>query len=220
MVWSIIGGAVASTATRFGGDVMNKINNMFSGVDVSDKVTIHPNVKWTYRSGINLGDSATPPTSPINGDIFFDSTRNQFRGRINNEWIDLVSIVAHSSYPMSDETSGIGTGILYTTDAAPYTTTIDGVELTLTVAGTGTTLLTVDVHKETASNSNVFSTIFSTKPTMDSNEFTSQTATVQPVLSTSLWEKGRRLRLILDNTDGNGVSRGLKITIRGNHSVR
>ncbi len=219
MVWSIIGGALASTASRFGGDVMNKINNMFSGVDVSDNVTIHPNVKWTYKSGINLGDSMTGPTSPINGDIFYDSTRGQFRGRINNEWIDLASIVSHSSYPMSDETSGIGIGTLYTTDAAPYTTTIDGVELTLTVAGTGSRL-TADIHKETGINSNVFSTIFSTKPTMDSNEFTSQTASTQPVLLTNVWEKGRRLQLILDSTDGNGLSRGLKITIRGNHSVR
>ncbi len=220
MVWSIIGGALVSTATRFGGDVMNKINNMFSGVDVSDNVTIHPNVKWTYKSGINLGDSATPPTSPINGDIFFDSTRSEFRGRINNEWIDIGSIVEHGSYPVSDETSQLVTGTLYTTDAAPYTTTIEAVELTLTVAGTGTTLLTADIHKETALNSNVFSTIFSTKPTMDSNEFTSQTASTQPVLLNRTWEKGRRLQLILDNTDGDGLSRGLKITIRRHHLMR
>ncbi len=219
MVWSIIGGALVSTATRFGGDVMNKINNMFSGVDVSDNVTIHPNVKWTYKSGINLGDSATPPTSPINGDIFFDSTRSEFRGRINNEWIDLGGIVSHSSWPMSDETSQLIAGKLYTTEVAPYTMTIEAVELTVTTAGTGA-LLTADIHKETATNSNVFSTIFSTKPTIDSNEFTSQTASTQPVLLTNVWERGRRLQLILDSTDGNGLSRGLKITIRGHHLVR
>ncbi len=49
MAWSTITGEVASTATVFGGDVMNKINNMFNGVDISDSVTIIAAVPWTIN---------------------------------------------------------------------------------------------------------------------------------------------------------------------------
>jgi len=50
-VWATITGAGTTTATKFHGDVMNKINNMLNGTDVSDTVNIHSNVVWTFNNG-------------------------------------------------------------------------------------------------------------------------------------------------------------------------
>lgn len=49
MAWSTITGAGTTTATKFFGDVMNKINNMLNGSDVTDTVSIHSNVTWTFK---------------------------------------------------------------------------------------------------------------------------------------------------------------------------
>jgi len=49
MAWSTITGAGTSIATKFFGDVMNKINNMLNGTDVSDTVTINANVTWQFN---------------------------------------------------------------------------------------------------------------------------------------------------------------------------
>lgn len=58
MTWSTITGAGTTTATKFFGDVMNKINNMLNGTDVSDTVTIHSNVTWTFKgSALKVRDS-------------------------------------------------------------------------------------------------------------------------------------------------------------------
>jgi len=58
MAWSTITGAGVSIATKFFGDVMNKINNMFNGVDISDTVTINANVTWQFNgSAFRIRDS-------------------------------------------------------------------------------------------------------------------------------------------------------------------
>lgn len=73
MTWVTITGAGTTTATKFHGDAMNKISNMFNGTDVSDTVTIHANVTWTFKDGaFILRDSAddhsyTIRTSDIGG---------------------------------------------------------------------------------------------------------------------------------------------------------
>lgn len=51
MTWATISGAGTTTATKFHGDVMNKINNMLGGTDVSDTVTINSAVTWTFENG-------------------------------------------------------------------------------------------------------------------------------------------------------------------------
>jgi len=57
--WVTITGAGTTTATKFFGDVMNKINNMFNGVDVSDTVQIHTNVTWEFRgSSLKVSDTS------------------------------------------------------------------------------------------------------------------------------------------------------------------
>jgi len=59
MVWDTITGAGTTTATKFFGDVMNKINDMLNGVDVSDTVQIHANVIWQFRgSSLTVSDTS------------------------------------------------------------------------------------------------------------------------------------------------------------------
>lgn len=58
MTWATITGAGTTTATKFHGDVMNKINNMFGGVDVTDTVSINAAVTWTFASSIISTDGA------------------------------------------------------------------------------------------------------------------------------------------------------------------
>ena len=118
------------------------------------------------------------------------------------------------SYPLTDETTALTTGVKYVTDPAPYALTITDVIGGLTTAGTGAALFTFDILLEdTAPNTNTFTTIFTTKPTIDASEFTTTTAATPMVLSVTTVAKGKRLQLKIDTLDTNGLARGAKISI-------
>ena len=122
--------------------------------------------------------------------------------------IDIVPF----TWAASDEDSSLTTGLLYTTETGE-TRTIQDVILSLKNAPTGSTI-EVDILKETGINTNVFATVFSTKPTIMINEFTSQTSTPVPIFSTTTWEAGRRLQIVLTINDSNFASTGLKVTLK------
>lgn len=69
MAWVTISGAIASTATRFGGlDHGNKIANMFNGTDISDTVTINSAVTWTFEgAALQISDSDDSHSYDITG---------------------------------------------------------------------------------------------------------------------------------------------------------
>ena len=48
--------------------------------------TFNPNATI---AGINVGAHTAEPSTPIDGDIFYDSTANQLKGRVNAAWVDL-----------------------------------------------------------------------------------------------------------------------------------
>jgi len=123
-----------------------------------------------------------------------------------------VTAVIPSTWAASDEDTPITIGLLYTTEAAATTQTISNVILSLKNAPTGSSI-TVDVLKETGVNTNVFATIFSTLPTIDISEFTSQTAATPPVISDTTWETQRRLQLSLSVNDSNLIASGLKVSL-------
>ena len=112
----------------------------------------------------------------------------------------------------SDEDSPLNAALLYTTEASATEVTLSEVILSLKNPPTGSTI-TVDIQKETGPNTNVFATIFSTLPTIDITEFTSQTAAVAAVFSDTTWEVQRRLQIILTITDTNFAATGLKVTL-------
>ena len=116
-------------------------------------------------------------------------------------------------YPLTDEDTLPVVGVTFTTEPAPYDMKIEDVISGLTTAGTGAALFTIDILKENSVNANAFTTIFSTKPTIDAAEFTSTTAATPPVLSVTTWEKGRRLQLKIDTLDTDTLGRGSKAVI-------
>jgi len=123
-----------------------------------------------------------------------------------------AGVSAPFTWGASDEDSPLNTGLLYTTEAALVENTISDVVLSLKNPPTGSTL-TVDILKETAVNSNTFVTIFSTLPTIDINDSTSQTATIPAVISDATWEIERRLQLVLAINDSNEAATGIKVTL-------
>lgn len=122
--------------------------------------------------------------------------------------IDLVPF----TWAATDEDAPLSLGLLYTTEAG-LTRTILDVILSLKNAPTGTDI-EVDVLKETGLNTNVFATVFSTKPIIMINEFTSQTSTPLAVFSDNVWQAGRRLQIVLTINDTNFAATGLKVTIK------
>lgn len=112
----------------------------------------------------------------------------------------------------SDEDSPIVTGLLYTTEAAATEITLSDVVVSLKNAPTGLAI-EVDILKETAPNSNVFVSIFSTLPVIDTNDFTSQTSAVTPVFSDTTWQIERRLQLVLTINDDDFAATGIKVTL-------
>lgn len=117
------------------------------------------------------------------------------------------------TWPITDETTPPTTGVKYTTESAPYTMTIEDAIGDLTIAGTGVTLFEMDILMEDTVNSNSFSSIFSTLITIDAGEFTSTTATTPPELSTTTWDKGKRLQLDINVVDSGQTARGAKISL-------
>lgn len=118
------------------------------------------------------------------------------------------------AYPISDEITALSTGVKYVTEPAPYNFTITDVICGLTTAGTGATLFKFNILLEdTAPNTNTFTTIFSTMPTIDASEFTTTTATTPMVLSVTSVAKGKRLQLKIETLDSNSLARGAKIAI-------
>lgn len=115
-------------------------------------------------------------------------------------------------YAASDEDSPLSTGILYTTESSPIPRTILAVILSLKNAPIGSSI-EVDILKETGVNTDVFATIFTTKPIIEINEFTSETAPAS-MLNTSIWEGDRRMQIVLTINDTSFAASGLKVIIK------
>lgn len=125
------------------------------------------------------------------------------------------------SYPLTDETTLPTTGVKYVTEPFPYDFTLEDVIIGLKTAGTGASLFTIDVLLEdTAPNTNTFTTIFSTKPTIDASEFTSTTSATPMVLSATAVAKGKRLQLKINTLDSNSLARGAKVSLIGHATAR
>lgn len=113
----------------------------------------------------------------------------------------------------SDEDSPLVTGLLFTTEASEIFRNLSEIILSVKNAPTGSKI-TVGIQKETGPNTNVFANIFSTLPTIDINQFTSQTAAIPAIFSDPTWESQRRLQLVVVITDSNAAATGLKVSLR------
>jgi hypothetical protein len=109
----------------------------------------------------------------------------------------------------SDETTVLTTGTAKTTFRMPYAFTVTSVRASLTTAGTGASLVTVDINETGTS-------ILSTKITIDATEKTSSTATTPPVISDTSLADDAEMTIDIDTIDTDNVATGLKIYIIGN----
>ena len=107
----------------------------------------------------------------------------------------------------SDETTALTTGTKVTF-RLPFAFTVTEVRASLTTAGTGANLVTLDFEQNGT-------TILSTKITIDASETTSTTATTQPVISTSALTDDASIDCDVDQIDSGGASAGLKMYLIG-----
>ena len=107
----------------------------------------------------------------------------------------------------SDETTALTTGTKVTM-RMPFAFTLTAVRASLTTAGTGANLVTVDIEQNGT-------TVLSTAITIDATELTSTTATTPPVISTSALTDDASIDFDVDQIDSGGVSAGLKVYLIG-----
>ena len=90
----------------------------------------------------------------------------------------------------------------------PFAFTVTEVRASLTTAGTGANLVTLDFEQNGTS-------ILSTKITIDASELTSTTAATPPVISTSALTDDASIDCDVDQIDSGGASKGLKLYLIG-----
>ena len=112
----------------------------------------------------------------------------------------------------SDETTALTAGTNKVKFRMPYAFTVTEVRASLSTAGTGAQLVTVDINESGTS-------ILSTKITIDATETTSVTAETVPVISDASLADDAEMTVDIDLTDTGGVSKGLKVSIIGHKTV-
>ena len=107
----------------------------------------------------------------------------------------------------SDEETDLTTGTKVTF-RMPYAFTVTAVRASLTTAGTGGTLVTVDINE-------AGTTILSTKITIDASETTSTTASTPAVISDSALADDAQMTIDIDAVGSTNAGKGLKVYIIG-----
>ena len=118
--------AYNGSAARTIGLNLNNANTWGDGF----KQTFNPDAT---NAGLNVGSNAGNPSSPANGDIFYESGTNELRARINGAWVSLGAGVGGGYSTIQEEGSGltarttmnfIGSGITAADDAGSSRTNI------------------------------------------------------------------------------------------------
>ena len=138
--------------------------------------------------------------------VKFDAILDKLREKDTDS--DTESFIAAAS----DETTALTAGTDKVTFRMPYAFTLTSVTASLTTAGTGANLVTVDIHESGT-------TILSTKITIDATETTSTTAATPPVISDASLASDAEMTVDIDQIDSGGVSAGLKVTLIGYQTV-
>ena len=120
----------------------------------------------------------------------------------------------HIGIALGDEStvlSAASTTVPVVTLHTPYGFTLTDVKVGCTVAPTGASLLTIDVHE-------AGTTVLSTKVTVDATEKTSGTAATAPVISDSALAEDSLIEIFVDQLDTDNVAAGVKVYLIGYQS--
>ena len=120
---------------------------------------------------------------------------------------DHTSAIQSFVIACSDETTDLTTGTKVTF-RMPYAFTVTAVRASLTTAGTGGTLVTVDINE-------AGTTILDTKITIDASETTSTTATTPAVIGDSALADDAQMTIDIDAVGSTNTGKGLKVEIIG-----
>ena len=163
-----------------------------------------------YSNGVHTADLLLD----IEGDIVLDAAGGDITFKDDGSTSATVSSLRTESFMMacSDETTALTAGTDKVKFRMPYAFTVTEVRASLSTAGTGAQLVTVDIHESGT-------TILSTKITIDATETTSVTAATAPVISDTLLADDAEITVDIDLIDTGGVSKGLKVAIIGHKTV-
>jgi len=110
---------------------------------------------------------------------------------------------------LGDETTVLTAATSVVTFRMPFAFTLDEVRGTLSTAGTGAALVTVDIHESGT-------TIMTTdKITIDATEKTSETAATAPAITDSALADDAEMTIDIDTIDTDNVAAGLKVYLIG-----
>lgn len=183
--------AVAVTDETGSGPLVFGTSPTLTTPTVAGAITFPDDVRQTFNPGatnpgLNVGSIAGNPSTPTNGDVWYDSTGNALKARVNGS-----TVTIGSANPFFEQ--GLALGDLTTALTASgatvvgyYTfnraTTLSSILFSVLTAPTGAAL-EFDAKKNGT-------TIFSTNPTIDAGEFSTLTASVPQVLSTTSFAAG------------------------------
>jgi hypothetical protein len=109
---------------------------------------------------------------------------------------------------VGDETTALTTGTSKKVFRMPFAMELTAVRMSLTTAGTGGTLVTVDINDGGT-------TVLSTKLTTDASEKTSTTAATAAVISDSTLLDDAEITIDIDAVGSTIAGAGLKVTLIG-----
>lgn len=220
-----VSGTTAQTATIMAMHSIGSANNMkMPSIQSSSNDSFNVRVEAAKATLHTVNSSGSGPYNfPIHieprGDLIL-STMDGGAGaketyfKKNTTVQATVSSLRIESFMMacSDETTALTTGTGKVKFRMPYAFTVTEVRASLSTAGTGANLVTVDINESGTS-------ILSTKITIDASESTSQTAATAPVISDTALADDAEISIDIDQIDSGGVSAGLKVTIIGHKTV-
>jgi len=189
------------------------LNVLDAGYDI--KMSSNTTSGWATMRTVADGAFELTTTDPLsnNADITFDAD-----GETNFKKTTVLQATVESlrteSFMMacSDETTALTAGTNKVKFRMPYAFTVTGVRASLSTAGTGSQLVTVDINESGTS-------ILSTEITIDATETTSVTAATAPVISDTSLADDAEITVDIDFIDTGGVSAGLKVAIIGHKTV-
>ncbi len=185
-----------------------------SGNDLTNTGTItinNPLDTFQYiitPNAITVNRIANLPVLTADDTFVFEDATQTLTNKTISAASNNISITEVFMIAASDEVTPLLVDNGITRFRMPYAFTITEVRASLTTAGTGAALLTIDINESAT-------TILSTKITIDANETTSTTATTPPVVSDTSLADDAEISIDIQQIDTDGVSAGLKVYIIG-----